>query len=55
MLLNNQKCMIQPALINIHPNEYSQELHYCPFEVNLDVLEVVTLLMTCSIKSKHKI
>ena len=21
--LNNQECMIQPALINLHPNEYS--------------------------------
>ena len=23
--LSNQKCMIQPTLINLHPNEYSQE------------------------------
>ena len=23
--LNNQKCMIQPTLINLHPNDYSQE------------------------------
>ena len=22
--LSNQKCMIQPTLINLHPNEYSQ-------------------------------
>ena len=28
--------MIQPALINLHPNEYNQELHYYPFAVNLD-------------------
>ena len=28
--LNNQKCMISPALFNLHPNEYSQEFHYCP-------------------------
>ena len=27
--LSNQKCEIQPTLINLHPNEYSQELHYC--------------------------
>ena len=26
--LSNQKCMIQPTLINLHPNEYSQEFHY---------------------------
>ena len=34
--LRNQKCMKQPALINLHPNEYSQELHHYPFAVNLD-------------------
>ena len=32
----SQKCIIQPTLINLHPNEYSQELHYCPYAVNLD-------------------
>ena len=26
VLLSNQKCIIQPTLINLHPNEYSQEL-----------------------------
>ena len=36
MLLSNQKCMTQPALINLHPNEYSQELHYYPVAVKLD-------------------
>ena len=25
--LSNQKCMTQRTLINLHPNEYSQELH----------------------------
>ena len=25
--LSNQRCGIQLALINLHPNEYSQELH----------------------------
>ena len=24
VLLNNQKCMTQPTLINLNPNEYSQ-------------------------------
>ena len=33
---NYQKCMTQPTIINLHPNEYSQELHYYPFVVNLD-------------------
>ena len=34
--ISNQKCMIQHSLINLHPNEYSQILHYCPFTVKLD-------------------
>ena len=32
----NQKCMIQPALINLHPNGYSQDLNYYPFVVKLN-------------------
>ena len=31
---SNQKCMIQPTLINLHPNEYRQEFY--PFAVKLD-------------------
>ena len=34
--LSNQKCEIQPILINLHPDEYSKELHYYPFAVKLD-------------------
>ena len=34
--LNNQKCMIRSNLINLHPNEYSQEFLYYPFAVKLD-------------------
>ena len=34
--LSNQKCMIEPTLINLHPNEYSQEFHYYSFAVTLD-------------------
>ena len=44
--LSNQKCIIQPTLINLHRNEYSQEFNYYPFVVKLDVLETVMLLMT---------
>ena len=33
--LNNQKCMTQPTLIDLHPNEYSEEFHYYPFPVKL--------------------
>ena len=36
VLLSNQKCMIQPTLIYLHPNEYNQQLHYHPFSVDLD-------------------
>ena len=36
MSLNNQKCKIQPTLINLHPNEFSEELYYYPFAVKLD-------------------
>ena len=28
--------MTQPALINLHPSEYSKELHYYQFAVYLD-------------------
>ena len=34
--IGNQKCMTQPTIANLHPNEYSQEFHYYPFEVKLD-------------------
>ena len=33
--LSNQKCMVQPTVTNLHPNEYSQELHYYPFAIKL--------------------
>ena len=36
MLLSNQKCMIQPTLINLHPSECSQTFHCYPFTVKLD-------------------
>ena len=36
VLLSNQKYKIQPTLINLHPNEYNQELHYYQFAVKLD-------------------
>ena len=28
--------MIQPTLVDFHPNEYIQEFHYYPFSVKLD-------------------
>ena len=58
--LNNQKCMTQPTLVNLHPNEYSQEFHYYPFAVKLDrCVGSCNTLKTCLIKYvfqiKHKI
>ena len=29
--------MTQPSLVNLHPNKYSQEFHYYPFVVKLDI------------------
>ena len=34
--LSNQKCQIQPTVIKLLPNEYSQEFHYYLFAVKLD-------------------
>ena len=34
--LSNQKDEIQPTLINLHPNEYSQEFNYYLFLVKLN-------------------
>ena len=33
VLLRNQKCTTQPTIINLHPNEYSQWLHYYPLRL----------------------
>ena len=38
---NHTKCIsisnqTQPSLIDLHPNEYSQEFHYYPFAVELN-------------------
>ena len=35
--LNNQQCMTQSNLINLHPDEYIQGLNCYPFAVNLDI------------------
>ena len=34
--LSNKKSDIQPTVINLHPNKYSQEFHYYPSAVKLD-------------------
>ena len=33
--LRNQKCMVQPTLINLHSNKYNQEFHCYPSAVKL--------------------
>ena len=33
--LSTEKCMIHPTLINLHPNEHSQEFQYYQFAVKL--------------------
>ena len=35
--LSNEKCKIQPTLVNLHPNESRQEFHYYPFAFKLDI------------------
>ena len=50
VLLINKDFMIQPSLINLHPNKYSQDIHYYSFSVKLDVLEVVILQIIYLIK-----
>ena len=53
--LSNDECMIQPTLTNLHPNEYSQELHYYPFAVNLDrcVGSLMTYLINYAFQTKQ--
>ena len=34
--LSRQKCMFQPILINLHPNECIQEFHYYQIAAKLD-------------------
>ena len=34
--LGNWKYKIQPTIINLHPNQYSQDFHYYPFAVKRD-------------------
>ena len=34
--LSNHERINQPTLINLHPNEYSQEFHFDPFAVKWD-------------------
>ena len=51
-VLRNQKCMIQPTFINLHPNKYNQELCYYSF-VFIDVLEFFIKECKVFIKGKY--
>ena len=49
--LTNQKCMMEPTLNNLHPNEYSQEFQFYSFAVKLDrCVESCNTLNDSSIK-----
>ena len=52
--LSNQKCMIQPTLINLNPNGYSQEFHYYPFMAKVAIL-LMTYLIKYVFQRKQKI
>ena len=58
--LSNQKCKAQSTLINLHPDEYNQELYYYPFVVKLDRCvqscnTFNTYLIKYAFQRKHKI
>ena len=48
--VNNKQCMTQPTLINLHPNEYIQGLHYYLQWIQVDAGKVGILLMIYSIE-----
>ena len=63
--LSNQKCEIQPTLIKLLPNGYSQELHYCndlsnkvcvpnqTEDLNLNTFSMITWINESKILTKH--
>ena len=54
--LSNQKCMIQPTLIYLYPNKYSQEFHYYLFAFKLDrCVGSCNTLMKCVFQIMRKI
>ena len=50
VFVTDQKCILQPTSINLHPNEYTKGLRYYPFEVNLDRVAEVNTFTDLSIK-----
>ena len=54
-LLSNQKCLIQPALIDLHPNKYGQKfVGSCNTVILLSVIVsyVLILLLLLSVSNK---
>ena len=49
--LIKQKFKTDPILLNLHPNEYSQEFHYYPFAVKLES-KTLTKHISCECKCK---
>ena len=46
--LNNQQCMVQLTLVNLHPNKYNEGLRYFLFDINLDrCMESCNSLKVC--------
>ena len=54
--LSNQNFIMEPAFINLHPNEYSQEFNYYPFVVKLVrwVVVVIPLKKVCVLNKKRR-
>ena len=51
ILSSSQKCMTQPTLTDLHPNEYSRGYITIHLRlIQIDMSELVKLLMTYSIK-----
>ena len=53
--LSNQKGINEPTVINLRPNEYSQDFHYYPFEVKLDRCIGIIYLTKYVFQIKQKI
>ena len=54
-LLSNQKCLIQPALIDLHPNKYGQEfVGSCNTVILLSVIVLYNLILLLLLSVSNK-
>ena len=51
--VSNQKRMIEPTLIDLHPNKYTQELHHYSFAVKLASFARSSSTLNDLLKSKR--